>query len=119
MRLRSEIWVHAYMRRAQAEGCAAYVVRRGDPHAGAILICIAGTAGTSLFTPVPADEPDGERAWRERVAAAPESAAQVARHVEKEASFDPDIWVIEIEDRDNRNFLGDWLKSDADRTGSP
>jgi hypothetical protein len=116
MRLRAEIWVQAYMRRAQAEGSAAYVVRRGDPNAGAILICIAGAAGTSLFTPVPADEPDGERAWRERVAAAPESAAEVARHVERETSFDPDVWVIEIEDRDNRHFLGDRLKSEPDRT---
>ena len=38
MRLKSEIWVKAYLRRCTVNGAMAVVVRHGDDDAGAIFI---------------------------------------------------------------------------------
>ena len=115
MRLRSEIWVQAYLRRIQAEGAAGYVMRRGDANAGTILICVSSDLGLNLLTPVPSEEgDDGERVWRQRISAAPESHVEVKKQLDRELSFDPDIWVIEIEDRRGRHFLGENFRSDGD-----
>lgn len=113
MRLRSEIWVHAYLRRIQAAGAAGYVMRRGDPNAGSILICVSSATGTSLFTPAPGhgfDETD--RRWRRRISCGGGEAAKIADHLERETSFDPDIWILEVEDRDGRHFLDEQFVED-------
>ena len=55
MRIKSEIWVRAYLRRCQAEGVPVVIVRRGDEAAGAIFICIDRLDGTVLlYGPAPA-----------------------------------------------------------------
>ena len=55
MRIKSEIWVRAYLRRCQSEGVPVVIVRRGDEAAGAIFICVDRLDGTvSLYGPAPA-----------------------------------------------------------------
>ena len=73
MRLKSEIWVKAYLRRSRHEGADAVLVRRGDEDAGAIYIKVSRLDGTaSLFGPAPAglDAAEGEDARRVRRAVA-------------------------------------------------
>ena len=65
-RLKSEIWVRAYLRRCQAENVPAVVVRRGDEAAGAIFICVDKLDGTVIvYGPAPAglSETEAERRW--------------------------------------------------------
>ena len=67
MRLKSEIWVKAYLRRCQHEGADAVLVRRGDTDAGAIYIKVSRLDGTAaLFGPAPAglDEAREDRRWQ-------------------------------------------------------
>lgn len=114
MRLKADIWVKAYVRRCATEGAAAVVVRHGDDHAGAIFIRVNKLDGTSLlFGPAPAGlmDANSERAW---VSHGPESQPalpdeDVEARLAREFEFDPDIWVLEIEDREGRHFLDDWL----------
>src|SRR5262249_57927664 len=55
MRIKSEIWVRAYLRRCQAQGVPVVIARRGDEAAGAIFICIDRLDGTMvLYGPAPA-----------------------------------------------------------------
>ena len=66
MRLKSEIWVKAYIRRCQHEGVAAVLGRRGDADAGAIYIKVSRLDGSALlFGPAPSglDEAGEERRW--------------------------------------------------------
>ena len=66
MRIKSEIWVRAYLRRCQSEGVPVVIVRRGDEAAGAIFICVDRLDGTvSLYGPAPAGltGSDTERRW--------------------------------------------------------
>jgi hypothetical protein len=113
MRVKSEIWVKAYLRRASAAGAMGVVARRGDDDAGIILIKIARLDGTAdLFGPAPAGlaSSDGERQWVQLAMAAPE--ADVDARLATERRLDSDSWVVEIEDRAGRHFLDGWLAPD-------
>lgn len=110
MRLKSALWVAAYLRRCQVEGIYAVVRRRGAEEAGAIFVRICRLDGTSdLFGPAPqsafAAAPQGERAFSASLSAQPAADAAVEAYLAREMKFDPDIWIVEVEDRAGRNFL--------------
>ena len=112
MRLKSDIWVKAYVRRCSVDGAHAVVVRHGDDDAGAIFIKINRLDGqASLFGPAPAgfDAGDRERLWITCFPAAFVPEPEVDAYLGREARFDSDLWVIEVEDRSGRNFLEGWL----------
>jgi hypothetical protein len=117
MRLRAEFWVKGYIRRCAGEGVAAVVVRHGDDDAGAIFIKVNRLDGTCLlFAPAPAGlaGSESDRRWVAALAVdgAPESKAD--EFLVREADFDPDLWLVELEDRNGRHFLDDVLvDSDA------
>lgn len=112
MRLKSEMWVKAYLRRCNAAGASAMVVRHGDDDAGAIFIKIATLDGhAALYGPAPAgfDEGQIDRQWTLHRDPAKSSEADVDAYLARQYEFDADLWVIEIEDRQGRHFLDDWL----------
>ncbi|WP_045836031.1 DUF1491 family protein [Hyphomicrobium sp. 99] len=112
MRLKSEIWVKAYLRRCQVNGATGVVVRHGDDDAGAIFIKIIRSDQTAaVFSPAPAglDDADIDRRWVSRFKQGFVAEADAEALLKREAEFDSDIWVIEIEDREGRHFLGDEL----------
>ncbi len=110
MRIKSELWVKAYLRSAAVAGSPGVVVRRGDADAGIILIKIARLDGTAdLYGPAPAGltSEDGERRWTLLAEAIAE--AEVDKRLATEVRLDGDSWVVEIEDRQGRHFLDTWL----------
>ena len=110
MRLKSEIWVKAYLRRAAVAGSPGVVVRRGDADAGVIFVKIARLDGhADLYGPAPAglDSSDGERQWVLQAESATEADIDV--RLATEARLDSDIWIVEVEDRQGRHFLEGWL----------
>ncbi|MFN0218069.1 MAG: DUF1491 family protein [Hyphomicrobium sp.] len=114
MRLRSIIWVKAYVRRCAVSGAAAVVARHGDDDAGAILIRVERRDGqTAVFQPAPAgrEDADYDRRW---VACFPEMF--VAREkaddlIARETRFDSDVWIVDVDDPEGRHFLGDDLSN--------
>jgi hypothetical protein len=107
-RLRSDIWVSAYLRRCAVEGAYAVLRRRGSAEAGAIFIKIDSLDGTALlFGPAPQSElRDGE----DRIFTALHKEARMEPgdaedRLKREVSFDPDLWIVEVEDRQGRCFL--------------
>lgn len=112
VRLKSEIWVKAYMRRSSSDGRQAYVVRHGDDDAGAIYIRINRLDGTSmLFGPAPASLLEGEadRRWTPYFKGGPRPDGEVDGLLEREARTDPDLWIVEVEARDGVHGLEGWL----------
>ena len=110
MRLKSALWVAAYLRRCQVEGVSAVVRRRGAEEAGAIFVRIDRLDGTSdLFGPAPQSAfdaaPGAERAFSASLAEQPAPDASIETFLTREIKFDPDIWIVEVEDRNGRNFL--------------
>jgi hypothetical protein len=109
MRVRSDIWVSAYLRRCQAAGAAVFVARRGDRDAGAIYICVNGLDGfVGVYAPAPAglSTASVDRRWTRRFKD-PVSEQEASLYLAREANADPDIWIIEVEDRSGRHFLGE------------
>ena len=109
MRLKSSIWVAAYLRRCQAEGLFGAVRRRGAEEAGAVFVKLALLDGRALlFAPAPQSVYDDSRP-AERIFApfspAPLPEVEVEARLTREIGFDPDIWIVEIEDRAGRHFL--------------
>jgi hypothetical protein len=109
MRLKSNIWVAAYLRRCQVNGVFGAVRRRGAEEAGAVFVKIALLDGNaSLFTPAPQTAYDDshpvERVFSSSFAQ-PVSEQIVEERLAKEIRFDPDVWIIEIEDKAGRHFL--------------
>jgi hypothetical protein len=110
MRLKSAIWVAAYVRRCHLEGAFAVVRRRGAEEAGAIFVKISRLDGTAaLYAPAPQTSFDEAKpADRLFVSSlkqefAPEAVAEAK--IAREIEFDSDIWVVEVEDRAGRHFL--------------
>lgn len=110
MRLKSALWVAAYLRRCQVEGVYGVVRRRGAEEAGAVFVRISRLDGTSdLFGPAPQSAfdaaPGAERAFSASLAKQPAPDATIEAYLAREIKFDPDLWIVEVEDRDGRNFL--------------
>lgn len=109
MRLTSELFVSAQIRRSFVEGAAAVVVRRGAAEAGAIFVVVDRLDDTAdLYGPAPqtafteTDRPI-DRLFQRLIAGG--SMAAIDARLERETRFDPDLWVVTIEDREGRCFL--------------
>jgi hypothetical protein len=109
MRLRSDIWVSAYLRRCAVQGIVAVLRRRGAAEAGAIFVKLDRLDGTAtLYGPAPSSEdlPQGvDRLFARLHEAEAISPADVEARLARQRNFDPDIWVVEVEDRAGRAFL--------------
>jgi hypothetical protein len=110
MRLKSAIWVAAYVRRCHLEGAFAAVRRRGAEEAGTIFVKLNRLDGTAeLFGPAPQsafeEAHPAERLFARALAGEPVAEALVEERLARELRFDPDAWIIEVEDRAGRHFL--------------
>jgi hypothetical protein len=106
MRVTSTLWVSAYVRRCHLDGAFAVVRRRGAPEAGAIFVKLDRLDGTAaLFGPAPQSlvEEALDRQFEEISPGAPNEALE--DRLVREIRFDPDLWLVEVEDRGGRHFL--------------
>ena len=110
MRLKSAIWVAAYIRRCQTEGIFAAVRRHGADEAGAIFIKVNRLDGNAdLYGPAPQTAFDeaqpSDRAFVSPLKTQPAPEADVEAYLAREMRFDPDVWIVETEDRGGRHLL--------------
>src|ERR1700741_3465640 len=108
MRLKSSIWVAAYLRRCPTEGIFGAVRRRGAEEAGAVFVKVATMDGQAmLYAPAPQTVYDESRPVERLfapVAAQPLPEQLVEERLIKELRFDPDAWIVETEDKAGRHF---------------
>jgi hypothetical protein len=102
-RLTADFWVAAYRARLEALGIPVYVSRRGDPTAGAVLVKLATLDGQArLFGRM--STLDGTQRW-DIVAEGAEADVDAA--AARAHARDPDLWLVELEDRQGRHLLDD------------
>ncbi len=99
--LKTSIWAPALIRRAETGGAFATVLRRGDPDAGAVLILVRTLDGEAVLYRSMRDM-DGSRIWHPK---GPTDETSLETDIRKAMVSDPDLWVVEIEDRKGRHFL--------------
>ena len=103
-RLTTDLWVAAYLTRLRLLEIPAFVVAKGDVTAGAVLVKLNTLDGRARAFQRQVDLMSGSRAWATLIDG-PE--AEVDASVGKQRGFDPDLWVIEVEDRQGRHLLDD------------
>jgi hypothetical protein len=101
--LSTDVWVGALIRRVEAEGAFAVVVRKGDPRAGAVLVKVLNRREGAVKLYASAVRGEGETVWMQPLAA--EAEPDIDAYVERSRRIDPDLWVVEIDDNQGRHFL--------------
>ncbi len=100
-RLSTRLWVQAMIRRCNADGFSAVVARRGDDDRGAVVLKVNRfAAGCTIWTQT--RTLDGAPAWMRGTGREPVAEAVADAYVERQVRRDPDLWVVEIEDRQAR-----------------
>jgi hypothetical protein len=107
--LSSDLWVSALIRRADLAGASAVVVRRGDARAGTVIVKAydTSTRQARLFTE--ATGFDGDRLWIQPMTGA---ESELDAYIQRQIGYDPDLWVVEIEDREGRHFITETVEGE-------
>lgn len=107
MRLKSEIFVAALIRRVFGLGGFAAIERKGAPEAGAIFIRQRFRDGLeTLYAPAPQNffgDDDGGRKFEIRAERVQPEA--IADMLARESRFDADLWLVELETDDVGEFI--------------
>ncbi|WP_274424892.1 DUF1491 family protein [Chelativorans sp. YIM 93263] len=109
MRVTSDLWVSALLKRIFSDGGFATIRRRGAREAGAIFLIRRTRLGElHFYGPAPQtsyDEAKPDDRQFTHVTTTTEEA-DIERHLEKEMRFDPDVWIVEVEmDSDISDYL--------------
>ncbi|MFA7275469.1 MAG: DUF1491 family protein [Pseudobdellovibrionaceae bacterium] len=101
-RLPTAVWVDAHLRRLNEEGRGYYLVHKGAYAAGVVLVKIAFLNGTcKILTQIRGI--DGNLAWMNALSAEVVAESDADAYIRRAVERDPDLWAIEIEDREGRN----------------
>lgn len=104
--LKTSIWTYALIRRAEIGGAYAALTQRGDGDAGAVLVKICTLDGNAvLYQPI--RNMSGEQVWLPK---GPLSERDIDDLIRKRKNTDPDMWVVEIEDKQGRHFLTEFVE---------
>lgn len=102
IRLTAEFWVQAYLTRLRLAEISAFVVAHGDNSAGAVLVKLNTLDGNATLFQRGFDLMSGARKWD---VLSKGTERDVDGVIERQRGFDPDLWVIEVEDRAGRHLL--------------
>jgi hypothetical protein len=101
-RIPTEIWLTAQMREGHARGMPAFLLRRGESRAGAVLVKVNLMGpGCRVLTQI--RDGRGRLAWLSALGEAPATEAEADAYIERAVKRDPDLWVVEVENRDGQH----------------
>ena len=101
-RLTAGLWVSAYLNRLRLAGMAAYVMAKGDATAGAVVVKVATMDGAARLFERRFDLEKDRRIWS---VLAEGGEGDIDAILTRARARDPDLWMIEIEDRAGRHLL--------------
>ncbi len=96
LRLKAKVMVQALLRQCGVDLLSAYVIRRGDEGAGAVLIKrVSSRSSCVVFQTVYGDS--GRRQWIQATGDVPVMEADADAFIERQVRYDEDVWVVEVE----------------------
>lgn len=101
-RLTARFWVDAYLARLRLLDIPAFVVAHGDDTGGAVLVKLNTLNGQARLFHRTFDLMSGDRVWD---VLADGVERDVDATLARQRATDPDLWVIEVEDRQGRHLL--------------
>jgi hypothetical protein len=102
-RLPTHVLVSAHMRQAAAQGIPIVLLKRGDPQSGTLVLKINrldGTAHVLLQT-----RRAGVLGWSPATQQDPLPEAEADAVLAQQSRYDPDVWLLEIEDRSGKHWF--------------
>lgn len=109
------MWVSAYIRQLSVLAIPVAVTRRGDADAGAIFVKINTLDGfAQVLRPAASGLPgaDVDRRWSQALPGGRSEEGPADSYLARQAGFDSDMWVVEVEDRQGRHFLDEFVVAD-------
>lgn len=95
------MWVQAQVRLCDLNCIPIMVRHKGDPDSGAILLKLdRGESGCSLLSQI--RDMDGAQAWMYGGGGELVPEAEAEAYIKRQIDRDPDLWVIEIDDPQQR-----------------
>lgn len=101
-RLTARFWIDAYLTRLRLADIPAFVTAHGDDTGGAVLVKLNTLDGQAVLYQRSVDPGTGARVWLPLAEGAEPS---VDATISRQRATDPDLWVIEVEDRQGRHLL--------------
>ena len=109
-RLPTSLWVEAHVRQCSTEGVPVYVARRGDGSSGTVLLKLNQLEqGCRVLTQM--RDMEGRLGWLSALGKDLVAEEDADAYLARAAARDPDLWVVEIEDREGRHFLTEKVRS--------
>lgn len=101
-RLSTDLWVRAHLRRLISSAIPATVARKGSAESGTVLIKVnLLAAGVKVLSQV--RDLEGRLGWLAAFKGEAVSEAEADEYLARQVARDPDVWIIEIEDREGRH----------------
>jgi hypothetical protein len=101
-RLPTELWVTAHIRQCVAKGVPVYVVHKGAPASGTVMVRIVMRGkGSKLLNQ--ARDMEGKTGWMDIFEGEAVDESRIDSYIERAIARDPDVWVIEVEDAGGKN----------------
>lgn len=104
-RLPAHLEVAALIRRTQAEGGFAAVLKKGDAEAGTILLVLTEN-GTNMRVYERMPQLDGTRAWHCSKRQDAGNPLEFGDYLDRRARQDEDLWIIELDIADAERLIG-------------
>jgi hypothetical protein len=105
-RVSASIEVAGLIRRVEADGDHAAVLRRGDKERGSLLIVIR-SRGRYVISLERSLGPSGRYGWVATGPADSESEEKLAEFLQKRATFDQDLWIVELDIAQPERFVAE------------
>ena len=108
-RLPVHIWIDAQLKPLNDRGVFYYIHQRGEQNSGIILLKLNGLEGQCRIL-VQQRNLEGEMGWMDATPKELVEEVQADQYIQRAITRDPDLWAIEIEDKEMKNpFEGDMV----------
>ena len=109
-RLPVHLWIEAQLKPLNDRGVFYYIHQRGERNTGTVLLKINNLSGQCALL-VQQRNLEGHMGWMYAMNKEQVEEADADAYIQRATSRDPDLWVIEIEDREMQNpFEGNIIK---------
>jgi len=105
-RLPAAVEAAALVRRAEAEGDFATILKKGDPDRGALLLMVS-SRGRHVACLERIMALDGGYSWRSAGPGESAKSQEVAEFLAKRTRFDADLWAIELDVAEAERFIAE------------